>query len=137
MPITFKNDHSFVRLRGYEGSYSMNVSLEFRTYEENGLLVYHQFSSEGFVKLFMEDAQVKVTIVAADMPKVKLANFDQTYNDSKWHSVELIMEKNAVIVIIDKEPTDTRRLLSIAAGSDYMIGGGVYGERGFIGKFIH
>ena len=40
----------------------MNVSLEFRTYEENGLLVFHGFSSEGFVKLFMEDARIKVQI---------------------------------------------------------------------------
>jgi len=134
VPVTFKNDRSFVRLTGYEGSYSMNVSLEFRTYEESGLLVYHQFSSEGFVKLFMEDARVKVIIVAADMPKVELDNFDQTYNDGKWHSVELAMGKNAATVTIDKEPAETRRLLSFATGAYYMIGGGVYGERGFIGK---
>ena len=51
IPVTFKNSKSFAKLTGYEGSYSMNVSLEFRTYEENGLLVYHGFSSEGFVKV--------------------------------------------------------------------------------------
>ena len=57
----------------------------FRTYEENGLLVYHHLNSEGFVKLFMEDARIKVTIVSADMPQVELDTFDQTYNDGKWH----------------------------------------------------
>ena len=77
VPVTFKNEKGFVKLTGYEGSYSMNVSLEFRTYEENGLLVYHTFSSEGFVKLFMEDARVKVLIVSQDMPDVELDNFDQ------------------------------------------------------------
>ena len=51
----------------------------FRTYEENGLLVYHTFSSEGFVKLFMEDARIKVLIVSQDMPDVELDNFDQVW----------------------------------------------------------
>ena len=54
IPVTFKNSKSFAKLTGYEGSYSMNVSIEFRTYEENGLLVYHGFSSEGFVKVIIQ-----------------------------------------------------------------------------------
>ena len=39
--------------------------------------MYHTFSSEGFVKLFMEDARIKVLIVSQDMPDVELNNFDQ------------------------------------------------------------
>lgn len=111
----------------------MNISLEFRTFEETGLLVYHRFSSAGFVKLFMEDARIKVVIVAADMPKVELDNFDQTYNDGKWHEVQISMAKNTAILTIDKSPMDTRRKLDIATGGYYMIGGGVYDEPGFIG----
>jgi hypothetical protein len=53
------------------------ISFSYRTYEEHGLLVYHTFSSEGFVKLFMEDARIKVLIVSQDMPDVELNNFDQ------------------------------------------------------------
>lgn len=30
VPVTFKNEKGFVKLTGYEGSYSMNISLEFR-----------------------------------------------------------------------------------------------------------
>jgi hypothetical protein len=30
VPVTFKNEKGFVKLTGYEGSYSMNVTLEFR-----------------------------------------------------------------------------------------------------------
>ena len=52
VPVTFKNKGSFVRLTGYvEGSYSLNVRFEFRTYQENGLLMFHRFSSEGFVQV--------------------------------------------------------------------------------------
>jgi len=137
IPVTFKNSKSYARLTGYEGSYSMNVSLEFRTYEENGLLVYHGFSSEGFVKLFMEDARIKVEIVSADIPKVELDTFDQTYNDGKWHTVELAMSKDKAILTIDSEPMETKRILNIATGPYYMIGGGIYGSAGFIGCMRH
>ena len=30
VPVTFKNEKGFVKLTGYEGSYTMNISLEFR-----------------------------------------------------------------------------------------------------------
>ncbi len=115
----------------------MNVSLEFRTFESDGLLVYHRFSSVGFVKLFLEEARIKVVIVAADMPNVELDNFDQTYNDGKWHKVEISMAKNKAILTVDETPMDTRRRLDIATGGYYMIGGGVYGEPGFIGCMRH
>ncbi len=121
IPVTFKNSKSFARLTGYEGSYSMNVSLEFRTYEENGLLVYHGFSSEGFVKLFMEDGRIKVEIVAADIPKVELDTFDQTYNDGKWHTVEISMTTNKAILTIDSEPMETKRILNIATGKTALL----------------
>ena len=132
-PVTFKNEASSVKLTGFEGSYAMNVSLEFRTYEEKGLLVYHRFSSEGFVKLFIDNGRIKVVLSASDMPKTELDNFDQTYNDGKWHTVDLSISRNKVIVTIDSEAMETRRILDISTGSFYMVAGGVYGETGFIG----
>ena len=111
----------------------MNVSLEFRTYEENGLLIYHSFSSEGFVSLFVEEARVKVRISARGVPSVELDNFDQTYNDGKWHSVELAMSKNYVLLKVDNDKSETRRILDFATGTDYMIGGGIYNQKGFVG----
>lgn len=137
VPVTFKHPKSFVKLTGYEGSYSMNVSLEFRTYEENGLLVYHGFSSEGFVKLFMEDARIKVHIETTDIPKVELDTFDQTYNDGKWHIVELAMAKNKAILTIDNEPMETTRVLEVATGPYYWFAGGLYGTPGFVGCMRH
>ena len=137
VPVTFKNRKSHVRLTGYEGSTQMNVSLEFRTFEENGLLIYHRFSSAGFIKLFLEDARIKVIIVASDMPKVELDNFDQTYNDGKWHQVEISLGKDKAVLTVDHIPMDTRRRLNVATGGYYMIAGGVYGEPGFIGCMRH
>ena len=39
VPVTFKTKASFVRLQGYvEGSYSLNVRFEFRTYQVRSLI---------------------------------------------------------------------------------------------------
>ena len=75
-----------------------------------------------FFQLFMEDARIKVEIVSADIPKVELDTFDQTYNDGNWHTVELAMSTNKAILTIDSEPMETKRILNIATGPYYMIG---------------
>ena len=54
IPVTFKNSKSYVKLTGYEGADRLNVSLEFRTYEENGLLVYHGFRYINLIIIIME-----------------------------------------------------------------------------------
>lgn len=51
IPVTFLTSGSYARLKGYEGVPTMNVSLAFRTYEERGIILYHQFTSPGFVKV--------------------------------------------------------------------------------------
>ncbi|VVC93591.1 unnamed protein product [Leptidea sinapis] len=42
VPVTFLKESSYAKLRGYSGGTSLNVSLEFRTYEQHGLLIYHK-----------------------------------------------------------------------------------------------
>lgn len=51
IPVTFLTTGSYARLKGYEGVPFMNVSLAFRTYEKKGIILYHQFTSPGFVKV--------------------------------------------------------------------------------------
>ncbi len=48
-----------------------------RTYEDSGLLVYHSFSSEGFVSLAIEEGRVKVRISAQGVASIEIDNFDQ------------------------------------------------------------
>lgn len=50
-PVTFLTAGSYVKLDGIEGAATVNVSLEFRTYEERGIMVYHKFRSPGFFKV--------------------------------------------------------------------------------------
>lgn len=51
MPVTFLREGSYAKLKGYAGSNTLNISLEFRTYENHGLLIYHKFNTEGHVKV--------------------------------------------------------------------------------------
>ncbi|KAG8229611.1 hypothetical protein J437_LFUL002336 [Ladona fulva] len=133
IPVTFLTDNSHAKLRGYEGIKTMNVSLNFRTYEENGLLMYHKFTSDGFVKLFLQGGKVKIEIVTGGNPRTILDNYDELFNDGKWHHVILSIQTNKLVLNIDGRPMTTERLLSISTGLVYFIAGGEPGNKGFIG----
>lgn len=51
VPVTFTTASSYSRLKGYEGRNSLNVSLSFRTYEPNGLILHHDFLNPGYIKV--------------------------------------------------------------------------------------
>ncbi|EFN81641.1 Neurexin-4 [Harpegnathos saltator] len=135
IPVTFLTPGSYARLRGYDNVRTMNVSLAFRTYEERGIILYHQFASPGFVKLFLEEGKLKIEIKTNDNPWTKLDNFYEKFNDGKWHQVILTIQQNSLILNVDGRPMKTKRLLSIATGRFYMIGGmiGEGSNYGFVG----
>ncbi|XP_050596211.1 neurexin-4 isoform X1 [Bombus affinis] len=135
IPVTFLTHGSYARLKGYEGVSSLNASLTFRTYEDRGIILYHQFTSPGFVKLFLEDGRLKVDIQTKGSPLVTLDNFDEKFNDGKWHQVILTISKNNLILNVDGTPMRTRRILDMITGPVYMIGGmtGIESNRGFVG----
>ncbi|XP_012283135.1 neurexin-4 isoform X1 [Orussus abietinus] len=136
IPVTFLTPGSYARLKGYEGVPSMNVSLSFRSYEDRGLILFHQFTSPGYVKLFLEEGNLKVEIQTQDNPKAILNNFGEKFNDGKWHQVVLTISKNSLSLTVDGQLTRTERLLEMTTGAVYFIGGGVIGQannRGFVG----
>lgn len=49
--MTFLTTTSYAKLVGYEGVQSLNVTFSFRTYEPEGLLLYHAFTAGGFLKV--------------------------------------------------------------------------------------
>ncbi|XP_033339316.1 neurexin-4 isoform X1 [Megalopta genalis] len=135
IPVTFLTQGSYARLKGYEGISSMNVSLTFRTYEDKGIILYHQFTSPGFVKLYLEDGKLKVDIQTKENPQVVLDNFNEKFNDGKWHQVILTISKNSLILNVDGTPMRTKRILEMITGPVYLIGGvtGIESNRGFVG----
>ncbi|XP_074114384.1 neurexin-4 isoform X3 [Cotesia typhae] len=137
VPVTFVKPDSFATLSGYDRSNTLNVSLAFRSYEEKGLIMYHKFASDGFVKLFLESGRIKVQIQTPGNPETVLDDYDDNFNDGKWHQVILTISKNSIILNVDGRPMNTKRLLNMLTGSKYLIGGGLLGQgrgdRGFVG----
>ncbi|XP_018060131.1 PREDICTED: neurexin-4 isoform X1 [Atta colombica] len=135
IPVTFLTTGSYAKLRGYEGVFSMNVSLAFRSYEERGIILYHKFTSPGFVKLYLEEGKLKVDIQTHNNPITNLDNFYEKFNDGKWHQIILTIFKNSLILNVDGRPMKTERLLDMITGSYYFIGGTIGSEsnHGFVG----
>ncbi|KAG4070327.1 hypothetical protein HA402_006469 [Bradysia odoriphaga] len=131
-PVTFLTRGSHARLKGYEGVHQMNVSFFFRTYEDRGIMFYHDFTSRGYVKLYLEEGKIKVEIKTDDNPRAILDNYDEQFNDGRWHSLVLTIAKNSLVLDIDQRPMRTTRLLSMTTGGIYYIAGGKTKD-GFVG----
>lgn len=132
IPVTFLTRESFAKLKGYEGVKQMNISFMFRTYEERGLMMYHEFTSMGYVKIYLEDGKVKLRLKTPEFAEIILDNYSEQFNDGRWHQLVLTMAKNLLVFDIDQRPMRTVRQLSFFTGAFYWIGGGKERE-GFIG----
>ncbi|KAL0271077.1 UNVERIFIED_CONTAM: hypothetical protein PYX00_008294 [Menopon gallinae] len=133
VPVTFLTAESFARLKGYEGVNSLNVSFAFRSYEENGLLMFHKFTSPGYIKLYLQKGRIKGDVQTGNNPLTVLDNFEETFNDGRWHQVILTVRENNIVLDVDNRPMKTTRLLKMTTGSQYRIGGGDPTHPGFIG----
>lgn len=82
IPVTFLTSQSYANLRGYEGVHSLNVSLSFRTYEGDGLLLYHRFTSDGYVKV--------LTVIHFDVVHTSVLKPDIFHLTNKTHNSNLL-----------------------------------------------
>lgn len=131
-PVTFTTRNSYAKLKGYESQQQMNVSFHFRTYEEKGVMLYHEFGSRGFIKVFLEEGKVKIDLKMGDKPRIILDNYDEQFNDGKWHTLILAIKRNLLILNIDQRPMTTTKNIQILTGRFYFIAGGV-DTNGFVG----
>lgn len=73
----------------------------------------------------MDQGKLKVELVTANNPRVVFDNYEETFNDGRWHVVVLSIKTNEVILSVDFRPMKTTRLLKIVTGRDYFFAGGV------------
>ncbi|XP_050545470.1 neurexin-4 isoform X2 [Daktulosphaira vitifoliae] len=133
IPVTFLTQSSHALIKSYEGMKKINISLSFRTYEEKGMLAHHKFLTNGHVKLFLENGSIMVELVTKDDTRVVLNNYEENFNDGRWHSVILVLRNNFLELNVDNRPMQTIRKLDFMTGTNYLIAGGVHGSIGFIG----
>ncbi|EEC08437.1 neurexin IV, putative, partial [Ixodes scapularis] len=75
VPITFVSSEAMLKVGGYMQRV-MNCSFDFRTFNEQGLLLYNKFSVEGYVKLFLDTGRIRVELQGKKTPVVLLRPFD-------------------------------------------------------------
>ena len=134
VPITFASESSHLKLDGYNQPF-MNCSFDFRTFNEDGLLMYNKFAStQGFIKVYLDKAKLLVQIQGTESPIVPLDPFpDRKMNDGLWHSILIVLKTDKIVIEIDGKPSITIRRFSVITGSTYLFGGGFFGSIGFIG----
>lgn len=64
-------------------------------------------------------------------PKAILDNYNEKFNDGRWHSAMLTMSLNNLVLTVDTRPMKTTRLLNMRTGSTYFIGGRL-GDKCFV-----
>ncbi|GIX99848.1 neurexin-4 [Caerostris darwini] len=138
IPVTFVTSEAHLKLSGYKQSV-MNCSLDFRTFNDDGLLLYNKFSQDGFVKVYLEKGKIKIELQGENPPKVTTQASDRYLSDGLWHRVMLILQKNRIELHVDDKPSITIKQFAMLTGDEYLVGGGLYGAQGFVGcmRFIH
>lgn len=76
-----------------------------------------------FLQLYLEEGKVKVEVLTPISPVTILDNYDEVFNDGKWHTVVLTMSTNLLVLNIDNRPMQTIRQLKMITGGVYYIGG--------------
>ncbi|XP_017770023.1 PREDICTED: neurexin-4 isoform X1 [Nicrophorus vespilloides] len=130
VPVTFLTSKSFAKLKGYSGVNSLNASFAFRTYETIGLMMFHPFLSGGHVAVFLDNGKIKVELITPNNPRVILDNYQETFNDGRWHTVVLTISTNSLVLDVDYKPMKTTRRLKIKTGDYYLIAGGITAKIG-------
>ena len=116
--VMFISTTTAVKILGYEGSDNLNISLQFRTFESSGLLLFHQFISGGYLCL-----SIKKGLVTADMmlnnsqPSLTMESFTPV-NYGDWHTVGIVIERNTDVAILrfDEEIRMLKIMMKIRTG---------------------
>lgn len=56
-------------------------------------------------------------------PRIVLDNYDETFNDGRWHTVVLTISRDLLVLSIDYRPMRTIRRLQMSTGGEYFIAG--------------
>jgi hypothetical protein len=75
------------------------------------------------LQLFLHEGKIKVELFTAGNPKALLDNYEEAFNDGKWHQVILTIGTNFLELNVDGRPMKTVRILSMTTGSVYYVAG--------------
>uniref|UniRef100_A0A1B0GWV0 Contactin associated protein-like 5A n=1 Tax=Rattus norvegicus TaxID=10116 RepID=A0A1B0GWV0_RAT len=127
VPITFVNSRSsYLMLPGTPQIDGLSVSFQFRTWNEDGLLLSTELSEgSGTLLLILEGGTLRLLIkkVAGHGTEIKTGS---GLNDGLWHSVSINARRNRVTLTLDNDaasPAPETSRKQIYSGKSYYFGG--------------
>ncbi|XP_054888935.1 contactin-associated protein-like 2b isoform X1 [Poeciliopsis prolifica] len=124
-PVYF-NSTSFLRLPGQRDSDTLSVSLSFRTWNPNGVLMFTQLA-EGWLELLLIEGKITVYMNVTQKRSTRIdISSGIGLNDGQWHSVHLNALDNYAMLTVDGDEASTVRTAipgQIKTGGTYYFGG--------------
>lgn len=96
-------------------------------YADNPIILSYicraNYNIDYYLQLYLEDGRIKVELITPNNPKVNLDNYQERFNDGRWHTVVLTISTNSLILSVDYRPMKTVRYLKMFTGGIYMVAG--------------
>ncbi|KAG8014384.1 Contactin-associated protein-like 2, partial [Nibea albiflora] len=122
----FFNSTSFLRLPGQSDGDTLSVSLSFRTWNPNGLLMFTALA-DGWVEVGLTEGKVTVYMNVTQKKNTRIdISSGSSLNDGQWHSVHLNALENYAMLTVDGDEASTVRTaipIQIQTGGTYYFGG--------------
>ncbi|XP_069080702.1 contactin-associated protein-like 5 isoform X1 [Pleurodeles waltl] len=127
VPITFVNtSSSFLLLPGTPKIDGLSVSFQFRTWNQDGLLLSTELSEDsGVLLLYLLAGKLILVIQKETGNSVKMTT-GVDLNDGLWHMVNINARRQRITLTLDNgvpSPVDANNLLQIYSGDRYYFGG--------------
>nr|XP_034955725.1 contactin-associated protein-like 4 [Zootoca vivipara] len=126
IPVTFLNPNSYLALPGTSGHDEISISFQFRTWNNEGLLLSSKlYQTSGGLLMYLSDGKVKLSLYKPGKTQSDITAGAELHN-GQWHSVSLSAKRNRVSLIVDNEPTSSSHAsipIQISSGDTYYFGG--------------
>ncbi|XP_068605403.1 contactin-associated protein-like 2 [Brachionichthys hirsutus] len=124
-PVFF-NSTSFLRLPGHSYSDTLSISLSFRTWNSNGLLMFTALT-DGWVEVALTEGKITVYMNVTQTRSTYMdISSGSGLNDGQWHSFHLIILEYYAMLTVDGDEASTVRTalpIQIQTGGIYYFGG--------------
>uniref|UniRef100_A0A670JKM7 Contactin associated protein family member 4 n=1 Tax=Podarcis muralis TaxID=64176 RepID=A0A670JKM7_PODMU len=115
IPVTFLNPNSYLSLPGTSGHDEISISFQFRTWNNEGLLLSSKlYQTSGGLLIFI----LRMCFKKESNPFL--------CSELSWHSVSLSAKRNRVSLVVDNESTSSSHAsipIQIFSGDTYYFGG--------------
>jgi hypothetical protein len=143
--FTLKSLESFLKyeLKTLSNSNDLEIYLEFRTFEPNGLVFYHNFQVLNHLKikehlmLSLFEGRLTFELNTYDK-KISFQHRLSNLNNGQWHKVYLVMSKNVLNLTVDFEIELARiSLKALNLGKNFYFGGVNWNENQIRTNVLH